>query len=110
QRQDPPEDCVWEPSAVEWERIQAGSQAEWIGAQKNTIGQPQPQAMQSAVNRGVHPAQRAPAPTLVRMRAFPKAAKILLAVDLKHARGGELGKSGNLSNKRPAGDAFYASS
>lgn len=78
------EDCVWGPSAEEWKQIMAKTQAELVGAQENTIGQAQSQPVQIAASRGVRPPPRAPAPTLVRMRASPKAEKIVLAIDLKH--------------------------
>ncbi len=78
------DECIWELSTSEWARLAARAEGELIGMADATVGQTQSATLREAVSRGIRHRSDAPAPTLVKMRASPKAIKVMLSVELTH--------------------------
>ena len=76
--------CPWRPSATAWNQIAANADTPASVSQIIASGQAETAAEATAVSRGFGLSVSAPAPTVVKMNASPKAPMVMMTVELIH--------------------------
>lgn len=79
-----PEGCPWRPASATWNLLAANLSALTVASLDQTFGQAQTEVERDAVERGLGLPPDAPAPSVVKISASPKAGMLITILDLIH--------------------------